>query len=104
VVARKILEPRPRSLSWVGRLERAGYARLVYGPHFGAPTVFAAARIDGVTLRPFESVTDEELPYIGSFWRGRPRQGLIEEYTRWFGKDLAKGYPVAWVRFAVVDG
>lgn len=99
----KTLEPRPRTHEWIKRLERAGHASLTYGPRFGAPTVFAAARITDITIRPFETATLQDLERIGTAWRGESTERFIREYTRWFEKELAKGYPVAWISFEVVQ-
>ncbi|MGH3794975.1 MAG: ASCH domain-containing protein [Pseudonocardiaceae bacterium] len=102
LAGRKTLEPRPRTLTWIKRLERAGRASLTYGPRFGAPTVFAAARITDITIRPFETATSQDLERIGTDWRGKSVERFVREYTRWFEKELAKGYPVAWISFEVV--
>jgi hypothetical protein len=103
LAGRKTLEPRPRSPSWIERLEKVGQASLTYGPRFGAPTVFATARIIDVAVRPFESVTVVDLARIGYDWSGRSCEEFVAEYTRWFTKELEKGYPVAWVSFEVID-
>jgi len=103
LAGRKTLEPRPRSPSWIERLEKVGQASLTYGPRFGAPTVFATARITDVTVRPFGSVTVEDLARIGYGWSDRSCKEFVVEYTRWFAKELAKGYPVAWISFEVID-
>lgn len=98
----KTLEPRPRSLSWIKRLERAGCASLTFGPRFGVPAVFAAARITDITIRPFETATSQDLMRIGTAWQGESAERFIREYTRWFEKELARGYPVAWISFEVI--
>ena len=103
LAGRKTLEPRPRSASWIERLEKVGQASLTYGPRFGAPTVFATARIVDVTVRPFESVTVEDLARIGYGWADRSCEEFVVEYTRWFAKELEKAYPVAWISFEVID-
>ncbi|MGQ0777091.1 MAG: ASCH domain-containing protein [Pseudonocardiales bacterium] len=97
----KTLEPRPRTLAWIKRLEQAGCASLTYGPRFGAPTIFAKARITDVTIRPFETVTPQDLVRIGTAWRSESVESFISEYTRWFKNELDKGYPVAWISFEV---
>lgn len=102
LAGRKTLEPRPRSPSWIERLGKAGQASLTYGPRFGAPTVFATARITDVAVRPFESVTIEDLARIGYGWSDRSCEEFVAEYTRWFAKELEKGYPVAWISFEVI--
>jgi ASCH domain len=99
----KTLEPRPRSMPWIRRLDRAGCASLAYGPRVGAPTVFAVARITGITLRAFETATAADLRRIGTPWRDRSPEEFSDEYNRWFAKELAKGYPVAWISFELVD-
>ncbi|MDQ3761247.1 MAG: ASCH domain-containing protein [Actinomycetota bacterium] len=103
LAGRKTLEPRPRSASWIDRLERVGRASLTYGPRFGAPTVFATARITDITVRPFDSVTVEDLARIGYDWSSRSCEEFVLEYSRWFAKELDKGYPVAWISFEVID-
>ncbi len=103
LTGRKTLEPRPRSASWIERLEKVRRASLTYGPRFGAPTVFATARIIDVAVRPFESVTVEDLARIGYGWSDRSCEEFVVEYTRWFAKELEKGYPVAWISFEVID-
>ncbi|MGH3710294.1 MAG: ASCH domain-containing protein [Pseudonocardiaceae bacterium] len=103
LVGRKTLEPRPRSLPWISRLQKAGQALLTYGPRFGAPTVFATARIVDVAVRSFDSVTPEDLGRIGYGWADRSCEEFVAEYTRWFARELEKNYPVAWIRFEVVD-
>ena len=100
---RKTLEPRPRSLSWINRLERAGRAELTYGPRFGPPTVFGLARITDITLRPFNNATTDDLSRIGGSWAECTVEAFVEEYTRWFARELARGYPVAWISFEVVE-
>ncbi|MGH4012521.1 MAG: ASCH domain-containing protein [Gammaproteobacteria bacterium] len=99
----KTLEPRPRTLAWIKRLERAGYASLTYGPRFGAPTVFATARITDIAIRPFETATTQDLARIGTAWRGESTEKFVHEYTRWFDKELAKGHPVAWISFELTE-
>jgi hypothetical protein len=99
----KTLEPRPRSMSWIRRLERAGHASLAYGPRYGVPTVFAVARITDITLRAFDTVTAADLRHIGTPWNDRVPEEFVCEYSRWYAKELAKGYPVAWISFELVD-
>jgi ASCH domain len=103
LAGRKTLEPRPRSASWIERLEKVGQASLTYGPRFGASTVFATARITDVTVRPFETVTVGDLARIGYGWADRSCEEFVVEYTRWFAEELEKGYPVAWISFEVID-
>jgi ASCH domain-containing protein len=102
LAGRKTLEPRPRSLSWISRLEKYGQASFAYGPRFGAPTVFATVRIVDITIRPFDSVTPGDLERIGYGWAGRSCEEFVVEYTHWFARELEKGYPVAWISFEVV--
>jgi hypothetical protein len=102
LAGRKTLEPRPRSLSWIRRLEKVGQASLTYGPRFGAPTVFATARITDITVRSFDSATPEDLGRIGYDWSNRSREEFVAEYTCWFARELEKGYPVAWISFEVI--
>ncbi len=102
LAGRKTLEPRPRSLSWIGRLEKIGKASFTYGPRFGAPTVFATARINDITVRSFGSATPVDLSRIGYDWPNRSCEEFVAEYTRWFTRELEKGYPVAWISFEII--
>ena len=102
LAGRKTLEPRPRSPSWTSRLEKVGQASFTYGPRFGAPTVFATARIIDITVRPFDSATLDDLRRIGYDWANRSREEFVTEYTSWFTRELEKGYPVAWISFEVI--
>jgi ASCH domain-containing protein len=99
----KTLEPRPRTLAWIRRIERAGHASLTYGPRFGPPTIFATARITDITMRPFETATVEDLKRLGRDWRGESPERFVVEYVRWYANELAKGYPVAWISFEIVS-
>lgn len=98
---RKTLEPRPRSHAWISRIEAAGRAHLTYGPRAGKPTIFATARIVGVELRGFETATADDLRLIGYDWPNRTVEEFVAVYTDWFAKELARGYPVAWIKFEV---
>lgn len=102
LTGRKTLEPRPRSLPWIRRLEKVGQASFTYGPRFGVPTIFATACITDITVRPFDTVTLEDLRRIGYDWADRSREEFVMEYTRWFARELEKNYPVAWIGFEVV--
>jgi hypothetical protein len=102
LAGRKTLEPRPRSLLWVRRLEKVGQALLTYGPRFGVPTVFATARIVDITVRPFDSATPEDLRRIGYDWADRSCEEFAAEYTCWLTRELEKNYPVAWISFEVI--
>jgi hypothetical protein len=93
----------PRSLSWISRLEKFDQASFVYGPRFGAPTVFATARIIDITVRPFDSATPDDLKKIGYDWAARSCEEFAKEYNRWFAKELENGYPVAWISFEVIS-
>jgi hypothetical protein len=97
----KTLEPRPRSDSWITTIQSAARARLTYGPRMGAQTVFAIARIISVEIRGLETATQEDVDRIGSHLAGRDPAEFAAAYTRWYGKELAKGYRVAWVSFEV---
>lgn len=102
LAGRKTLEPRPRSLSWIRRIEKVEKVSFTYGPRFGASTVFATARITDITVRSFDSVTPEDLRRIGYDWADRSCEEFVAEYTRWFAKELEKNYPVAWISFEVL--
>ena len=93
LAGRKTLEPRPRSTSWTSRLEKVGQASFTYGPRFGAPTVFATARIINITVRPFGSATPDDLRRIGYNWANRSREEFVAEYTSWFTRELEIGLP-----------
>jgi hypothetical protein len=99
----KTLEPRPRSMSWIRRLQRSQRVHLTYGPRFGPPSVFAVAQITDITLRPFDTATPDDLERVGAKWRGRRPDEFVAEYTKWFRLELGKGYPVAWISFQVCE-
>lgn len=56
-----------------------------------------------ITVRPFDNVTPEDLTRIGYDWTERGCEEFVVEYENWFAKELAKNYPVAWIRFAVIS-
>lgn len=97
----KTLEPRPRGDIWIKTIQKAPRARLTYGPRMGAPTVFAIARIISVQIRGLETATQEDVDRIGSHWAGRDPAEFVSTYTRWYARELDKGYHVAWVSFEV---
>jgi hypothetical protein len=97
----KTLEPRPRSDSWIKRIKGAPHVRLTYGPMMGAQTVFGIARIISVEIRGLETATQQDVDRIGSHWTGRDPAEFVAAYTRWYARELAKGYQVAWVSFEV---
>lgn len=41
---------------------------------------------------------------IGPEWSAREPHEFIAAYTAWFKRELAKGYPVAWIGFEVING
>lgn len=97
----KTLEPRPRSDSWIKRIQGARHVRLTYGPMMGTQTVFAVARIISVEIRSLETATQQDVDRIGSHWTGRDPAEFVAAYTHWYARELAKGYQVAWVSFEV---
>lgn len=99
---KKTLEPRPRNPRWIERIEKADLINLTYGPRFGAPTIFATAKVEKVEVRPFSTTTKKDLQKIGLGWQDKQVKEFVDEYNRWFAKDLEKGYPVAWVYFSVM--
>ncbi|MGW4891653.1 ASCH domain-containing protein [Kitasatospora sp. NPDC004240] len=101
LAGRKTLEPRPRSVAWGRRIASADHIRLTYGPRYGAPTVFAVAKVLSVETRPFETATREDVDRIGYGWLGRDPADFAREYTEWYAKELAKGYPVVWITFSL---
>jgi len=100
---RKTLEPRPRSPQWIARIAESELVDLTYGPRIGVPKIFASAEILKVDTRPFETATKEDLIQIGLSWQDKTPEEFVEEYTKWFAKDLAKGYPVAWIYFKLKE-
>lgn len=103
VSGQKTLEPRPRSPRWIERISNTKEADLTYGPRIGVPTIFARAEIVKVETRPFETATQEDLEKIALGWQDKTPKEFIEEYTKWFSKELAKGYPVAWIYFKLIE-
>lgn len=103
LAGRKTLEARPRSPSWIRRVQAAKCARFTYGPRFGSQTVFARAKIISVSVRPFETATREDLESIALGWETRTSVEFAREYERWFESDLSKGYPVVWISFKVLS-
>lgn len=100
---RKTLEPRPRSLPWIERIAEAKLVNLTYGPRIGVPKIFASAEIIKVETRPFETATMKDLVQIALGWQDKTPEEFIAEYTKWFAKDLAKNYLVAWIYFKLVE-
>lgn len=100
---RKTLELRPRSLRWIERIQKADIVDLTYGPRMSLPTVFAIAEIEKVEIRPFDTMTPDDLKRIGHGWELRTVDEFIPVYTEWYAKELAKGYPVAWIYFSVIE-
>jgi len=103
LAGKKTLEPRPRSLRWIERIEKADVVDLTYGPRMGAPTIFATAKIEKVEIRPFDTITPDDLKRVGYGWELRTVAEFISAYTEWYAKELAKGYPVAWIYFTVIE-
>ena len=97
----KTLEPRPRSDAWIRGIQRSDRAKLTYGPMMGAPTVFGVARILSVEVRGFETATRPDVDRIGAEWAGRDTGEFIAAYAGWYARELAKGYAVAWISFAI---
>jgi hypothetical protein len=100
---RKTLELRARSIGWIERIQRADIVDLTYGPRMSRPTVFATAKIEKVEIRPFDTITPDDLKRIGYGWELRTIDEFIPAYTEWYAKELAKGYPVAWIYFSVIE-
>jgi hypothetical protein len=84
-------------------MRKADLVDLTYGPRMGAPIIFATAKILKVEIRPFETAMESDLHKIALGWETKSVQEFVAEYTRWFAKELYKGYPVAWVHFTVID-
>lgn len=100
---RKTLEPRARSLRWIERIQKADVVDFTYGPRMSVPTVFATAKIEKVEIRPFDTITPDDLERIGYGWELRTTAEFIPAYNEWYAKELAKGYPVAWIYFSVIE-
>ncbi|MBX6722937.1 MAG: hypothetical protein IRY92_06855, partial [Dactylosporangium sp.] len=45
--------------------------------------------------------TADDLRLIGYDWPNRTVEEFVAVYTDWFAKELARGYPVAWIKFEV---
>lgn len=99
---KKTLEPRPRSTRWIGKISEAKYVNFTYGPRIGTPKIFARAEILNVETRPFESIRPKDLTKVGLGWKNKTPHEFIEEYKKWFSKELKRGYPVAWIYFRIV--
>lgn len=99
---KKTLEPRPRSHQWIDRLSEAEEIELTYGPRFAPPKVFARAKIEGIEVRPFETVTQEDLEQISRGWEDKTPEEFARVHNEWYAKELAKGYPVVWVYFKII--
>lgn len=99
----KTLEPRPRSRQWIERIAGAELIDLTYGPRFSPPKIFATAKLLKVEIRPFESTTKEDLVKISRGWEDKEPEEFIEVHNEWYAKELAKGYPIAWIHFSVID-
>ena len=100
---RKTLEPRPRSSRWIQRLAGAEEIDLTYGPRFAPPKVFARAKLEKLELRPFETTTKENLEKISRGWEDKEPEEFIRVHNEWYKKELAKGYPVVWIYFRVLE-
>lgn len=100
---KKTLEPRPRSSQWIKRISESKLVYLTYGPRIGIPKIFASAEILKVEIRPFETATKNDLVQIALGWQNKTPKEFIYEYTRWFAKDLTRGYPVAWIYFKLKE-
>jgi len=100
---RKTLEPRPRSLRWISKIADSRLVDLTYGPRMGVPKIFATAEVLKVDVRSFETATVDDLVQIALGWQDKTPKEFISEYTKWFAKDLAKGYPIAWIYFKLKE-
>lgn len=103
LAGKKTLEPRPRSPQWIEKISQAPEVDLTYGPRIGMPTIFASAQILQVETRPFETATVDDLKQIALGWQDKTPQEFIDEYVKWFSRDLDKGYPVAWIYFKLKE-
>lgn len=99
----KTLEARCRSQSWVSKIQKTERTRFTFGPRMGAPTTFAIAHINSVEIRGFDTATRVDVDRIGAEWVERPIDEFVTGYTDWYAKELAKGYPVAWIAFTVEE-
>lgn len=98
----KTLEVRPRSLRWIENFSKADELDLTYGPRFSAPKIFARAKLERMEVRPFETTTKQDLIRISRGWEEKTPKEFISVHKEWYSKELAKGYPVAWIFFKVV--
>jgi len=98
----KTLEPRPRSIRWINIFEKAEMVDLTFGPRFRMPVVFATAKLTKVEIRPFETVTRDDLRQISRGWEEKDPKEFMEVHNKWYANELAKGYPVAWIYFEIV--
>lgn len=99
----KTLEVRPRSRAWVEKISKAKLVDLTYGPRFRPPHIFATAKIFRVEVRSFDTTTKEDLKQLGRSWLKKTPKEFAEIHKKWFAKDLAKSYPVAWIFFKLVE-
>lgn len=99
----KTLEPRPRSQRWIQRILQADEIELTYGPRFSPPRVFAIAKIEKVEVRPFETTTKDDLIRISRGWEDKKSEEFIQVHNEWYAKELAKGYPIVWIYFEVIE-
>lgn len=100
---KKTLEPRPRSHQWIDRLSEAEEIDLTYGPRFAPPKVFARVKIERIEVRPFDTVTQEDLKQISRGWEDKTPEEFARVHNEWYAKELAKGYPVVWVYFKITE-
>jgi len=99
----KTLEPRPRSRRWIERISKVDEIELTYGPRFSPPKVFALAKLEKVEVRPFETTTKGDLIRISRGWKHKEPEEFIKVHNEWYSKELAKGYPVVWIFFRIIE-
>ena len=99
----KTLEPRPRSHEWIEKIAQADEIELTYGSRFAPPRIFAIAKLEKVEVRPFETVTKDDLIRISRGWENKEPKEFVRIHNEWYAKELAKGYPVAWIYFMVIE-
>ena len=98
----KTLEPRPRSTQWINKFKKAKFVDLTFGPRFRPPMIFATAELINIEIRPFNTVTKDDLKQISRGWENKTPQEFAKVHNAWYVKELSKGYQVAWIYFKIV--
>jgi len=99
----KTMEARPRSPRWIDSFHEGQLIELTYGARFKPPVVIATASIERIEIKPFADATEDDARRFGGSWHEKGVTAFIAEHERWYAKELAKGYPVVWIYFTLVD-